>query len=691
MRKTARLTGLWRWGGYLLVPLAVWLTVVAALAGGLAWAQHGSERELRHRFELRVSIGAEFAANYVVDQLHRARRQAERFLSEPRVSEQRLWEVAGPFGYTAVVVLDDRGRLLQGVPTKPELLGTDLSSRYAHLRTAVQDGVPAVSRVVPSAARGVPLVAFAAPFRTPQGRRVFSGGLQVQDSPLGSYVGHAIALPSSRVYLVDPDGKVVASDRPLTDTLGAGDPTLAGALAGRTSGGYREGGQDWFYSAAPVAGTPWRIVAAVPTAVLYAPARDPGVWRATMVSGVALTGLLGVFGAARSRRSRRLLRESEQRFRDVFDNSLIGMAITAPTKQMLRVNPAFCAMLGYSQAHLLACTFSDITHPDDRSATEAAVADTIAGRINGFTAEKRYLHADGHSVHTTLTTSLLRDDTGAPLYFATQIVDVTARKVLEAAQEATNTQLREAHQRVADLVAMLSHDVRQPLGVITGYTDTVLGDWDVISDNRRRDFLARISAAARRMTILVEDILALTNLDAGTTQPRCATVDVVQAVTDTLSQLPGEQAATVTMSHPDHPALAVVDPGHLQQILLNLLGNAVKYGSAPIDVIVSAADDAVDVTVADHGEGVPEDFVPRLFERFTRATTGIAVTQKGTGLGLYIVAQLAHANQADVSYRRNEPGGASFTLHLVRAATRDPHRGPACASPREAGRALGGR
>ncbi|HEX8628277.1 MAG TPA: hypothetical protein VF755_08910, partial [Catenuloplanes sp.] len=239
MRTLVRLTGLSRWGNYLLLPLAVWLAVVGTLAGGLAWSERGSEQELRRRFELRVSIAADFAANHIVDQLTRARHQAEQFLIDRSVGERRLWEVSAPFGYTAVVLLDDRGRLLQVVPANAALLGTELTARYAHLRTAVHDGVPAVSQVVPSAAKGVPVVAFAAPFNTPFGRRVFSGGLQVQNSPLGSYLRHAIALPSSRVYLLDPDGKVVASDRPPTATLAAGEPELADALVRGPSGGYR--------------------------------------------------------------------------------------------------------------------------------------------------------------------------------------------------------------------------------------------------------------------------------------------------------------------------------------------------------------------------------------------------------------------------------------------------------------------
>jgi signal transduction histidine kinase len=195
----------------------------------------------------------------------------------------------------------------------------------------------------------------------------------------------------------------------------------------------------------------------------------------------------------------------------------------------------------------------------------------------------------------------------------------------------------------------------------------VIEDWDTITDARRREFLARVSAAAGRMTILVEDILALTHLDAGTIEPRRATVDVVQAVTEAISQLPGGDGDLVVLTVPGRPASAVIDPGHLQQILLNLLGNAVKYGSPPIDVGVTSTDEGIEVTVADHGEGVPEEFVPQLFQRFARATTGTAVNKKGTGLGLYIVAQLAEVNDARISYRPNRPTGSCFTVRLTAA------------------------
>jgi PAS domain S-box-containing protein len=654
--------GVSRRSRYLALPLVVWLFVMAGLAGGVVWAQNRSERSIRQLFETRARIGADFVNGYVDDLLTRTRVQGEQSLSGPSVGPQRLREVSVPFGYTAALLLDQRGRLLQGNPSRPELIGTDLTGRYEHLAVAVRLGVPAVSRVVRSATLGVPVVGFAVPFDTAQGRRVFSGALEVQNSPLGAYLSQVVVLPAGQAYLIDPDGKIVAGDQPHPST---GNSALLAALSQHRSGEYHDRqGRAWFYCAQPVAGTPWRLVAAAPTAQLYLPSRDPGVWRVAVVLTVGLIGLIAVVGLARGRRHRWLLRESQQRYRDVFDSSLIGMAVVAPDQRLIEVNPAFCAMLGYSEPDLLARSVTDITHPDDLGQAAAGLEDALAGRTRGFSAEKRCVHADGRIVDTLVTTALVRDERGTPVHFTTQIMDVTERKALEAAQENSNQQLREAHQRVEDLVAMLSHDVRQPLGVITGYISTLIEHWDDLDDARRQDFLGRVSGAAQRMSSLVEDILALTNLDAGVIEPRRDTVDVGHALTEVIALLPAEHADLIIVRQPDHSLHAVIDPGHLQQILLNLLGNAAKYGAAPIEVSLTQDGDHLEVTIADHGEGVPEEFVPHLFERFARATTGTAVTKKGSGLGLYIVQQLAQANHSRVRYEQNQPSGSCFTLQL---------------------------
>ena len=117
------------------------------------------------------------------------------------------------FGFSAAVLLDSRGRVLAVHPRTPELIGTDLTTRYQRLAAAV-NGQPVISSAVSSASRHVPVVAFAVPYDTPSGRRVFNGAYQLNHTPLGAFLAAVSAIPDSRVYIVDAAGTVVATSNP---------------------------------------------------------------------------------------------------------------------------------------------------------------------------------------------------------------------------------------------------------------------------------------------------------------------------------------------------------------------------------------------------------------------------------------------------------------------------------------------
>lgn len=129
------------------------------------------------------------------------------------------------------------------------------------------------------------------------------------------------------------------------------------------------------------------------------------------------------------------LRKSEELFRLAFDDAPIGMSISDLDRDhrggYLRVNDAFCEMLGYSRERLLAGTFMDVTHPEDRPADAQAVADAAAGRTKGFRLEKRYLRADGTTCWALVSASVMRGPAGLPSRLVTQVLDITHRKQWE--------------------------------------------------------------------------------------------------------------------------------------------------------------------------------------------------------------------------------------------------------------------
>jgi diguanylate cyclase (GGDEF)-like protein/PAS domain S-box-containing protein len=126
------------------------------------------------------------------------------------------------------------------------------------------------------------------------------------------------------------------------------------------------------------------------------------------------------------------LREAEERFRLAFEHAPIGVALVAPDGSLLEANEALCRMLGYSHGDLYRRTFQELTHPDDLELDVAHYEQVLAGAIRSYQLDKRYLHADGHEVWATLSVALVRDEEGSPLYFVSQMMEITDRKRREA-------------------------------------------------------------------------------------------------------------------------------------------------------------------------------------------------------------------------------------------------------------------
>ena len=276
--------------------VAAWLMAVGAMAGLLARSQLHSQDAINERFDLRAEIAARFVTTYVDDLVERQRDVANRRLSGATVSEEVFQRAVGDGGYEAAVLLDARGRLLRVAPPRRTLLGHDMAARYDHLRRGVA-GETAVSEVVPSAADGIPIVAFAVPFHSRHGRRVYSAAYDISNTPLGAYLRNAIQVRPNQVYLVDRTGNVVARNGrtlPGVTRLDSLEPDLAGALTEAPEGSYDDSnGRAQRFASRKVPGTPWRVVVAVPTDLLYASIGGVGRWLPWLaVVGFALGGLL---------------------------------------------------------------------------------------------------------------------------------------------------------------------------------------------------------------------------------------------------------------------------------------------------------------------------------------------------------------------------------------------------------------
>ncbi len=224
-----------------------------------------------------------------------------------------------------------------------------------------------------------------------------------------------------------------------------------------------------------------------------------------------------------------------------------------------------------------------------------------------------------------------------------------------------------------DFVANVSHELRTPVAVIKGYAETLLDGALEESGDRSRRFVEIIVSHAERLTNLINDILTLSKLEAKnaslTLHPLdlCGTLRKAQMLMEDHARAKGIR---ITNNCPDTVPKVMADQGQIEQVLLNLLDNAIKYTPDGGDVIVSAAmetKDLVQITVSDTGMGIPSKDLPRIFERFYRVDEGRSREQGGTGLGLSIVKHIVQLHGGEITVSSKAGEGSSFKVVLKMA------------------------
>jgi diguanylate cyclase (GGDEF)-like protein len=247
-----------------LVLALILLALFGLLAFGELSSESSAQRGLQSRFDIRLSNASDFLSDYVAAELNHEKSLAEARLTGQVVSQSQFNSFAQDFQFGPSLLLDSHGRVLDVIPQKASLLGVDIAPQYSHLMIALS-GQKNVSQVVSSAVQHIPVVAFAVPFNTPQGRRVMSGTLQISSGPLGDYLQSVRSIPGSVIYLVDKSNSVIASAPRLDSTapLSSAMSTLAPNSQTTVAGMYEVG--------VGIKGTPWKILATLPTAALFKP------------------------------------------------------------------------------------------------------------------------------------------------------------------------------------------------------------------------------------------------------------------------------------------------------------------------------------------------------------------------------------------------------------------------------------
>jgi two-component system, OmpR family, phosphate regulon sensor histidine kinase PhoR len=231
------------------------------------------------------------------------------------------------------------------------------------------------------------------------------------------------------------------------------------------------------------------------------------------------------------------------------------------------------------------------------------------------------------------------------------------------------TSERRLEEEKTDLVATISHELRTPLAAVYGAAETLLGR-DDLTEERRRQLLQMISAQAARLSTITESVLLTSRLDRGDVAVEREPVDVAELARATVEAMRPQLPESVSLELESGPKAvnAAGDADRIQQVLVNLLDNAVKYGGggSPVTVRVDPVDGVVRLSVRDEGPGLSPAEQARVFEKFYRAGPQLTRTG-GTGLGLYISRELARRMGGRLDVRSEVGAGATFILELPRS------------------------
>ena len=354
--------------------------------------------------------------------------------------------------------------------------------------------------------------------------------------------------------------------------------------------------------------------------------------------------------------------ELQSRLATIVEHSVDAIISRTADGRITTWNPGAERLFGYSAEEMIGQTVERIVPPDREGEIQMLIDRVLAGdAITAF--ETQRVCKDGRLLDVSITISPIRDDARDVRELSMISRDITTKKQGERALEQAVAELEEMNELKSRFVAIASHELRTPLTSIYGFATTLRGRWNDFDDDAKRSFLATIEEQAGRLKRIVDDVLVLSRVESRKLPGDAREVDLRAAAERVVDEL-GIRGETSIEVAPG--AVACAEPDHVHRILVNLLENGRAYGDVPYQIAAEVADERVVLAVADSGDGVPDAFVPRLFEPFTQAA-GDGTTEKGAGLGLAIVKGLAEAAGGNVRYEPNRPTGSRFVVSLPRA------------------------
>ncbi|CAN5237750.1 hypothetical protein BH23VER1_BH23VER1_01720 [soil metagenome] len=420
------------------------------------------------------------------------------------------------------------------------------------------------------------------------------------------------------------------------------------------------------------------IAAAVPVAGLLAISLASVEARPLALATLAATGLAVAVGAPLiARRSearlRRFLSSSERRFQELFDEAPVGYHILDVEGKIVQVNRTELEMLGYTREEMIGHGAWEFVDPP-----EVAMG-AITGKLTGTLSptsnlERTFRRKDGSLIPVSISDALIRDSSGKITGIRTTLEDITERVRTRTQLQEHATALERSNAELQQFAYVASHDLQEPLRMITSYVQLLERRYADRLDDDAREFIAFASDGAARMRRLIQDLLSYSRVTTSGAAPE--PVESSSCLDDAQANLRlalDESGTELVVQRPLPRVYA--DPTQLTQLFQNLISNAIKFNrkdrprvevTATLEAGVLTGERLARFTVADNGIGIEERHHERIFQIFQRLHK--ADDFPGTGIGLALCKKIVERLGGTIEVTENSGGGTVFHFSLPAAS-----------------------